>query len=52
LAWQATLAAAAAAGLYAAVHLVRNGETEMRVPFGPILIGFAVVGTAATALLG
>jgi hypothetical protein len=52
LAWQATLAAVTAAGLYAAFHLVRNGEAEMRVPFGSILIGFAVAGTAATALLG
>jgi hypothetical protein len=52
LAWQATLAAAAAAGLYAAFHLVRNGEAHKRVPFVSILVGFALVGTAATALLG
>ena len=52
LAWQATLAAAAAAGLYAAYHLVRSGEAQKRVPFVSILVGFALVGTAATALLG
>jgi len=52
LAWQATLAAVAAAGLYAAFHLVRNGETHKRVPFGSFLVGFALLGTAATALLG
>jgi hypothetical protein len=52
LAWQATLGAAAAAGLYAAFHLVRDGEAQKRVPFGSFLVGFAVVGTAATALLG
>jgi len=46
------LAAVAAAGLYAAFHLVRKGEAHKRVPFGSILVGFAVLGTAATALLG
>jgi hypothetical protein len=52
LAWQATLGATAAAGLYASFQLVKNGEAHKRVPFGSILVGFALVGTAATALLG
>ena len=52
LAWQATLAAAAAAGLYAAFHLARKGDTHKRVPFGPILVSFALLGTAASALFG
>lgn len=52
LAWQATLAAAVAAGLYATLHLLTKAEEDRRVPFGSILVAFAVLGTAATALLG
>lgn len=50
LAWQATSAAAAITGLYAAIGLIRHDDVESRVPFGSILVGVALVGTTATAI--
>jgi hypothetical protein len=52
LAWRATLAAVAVAGVLAALGLVRHNDPETRIPFGTILLGTALLSTTAAALVG
>ena len=50
LAWQATVGAAAVAGLLAAIDLVKHDDAQKRIPFVSILLGIALVGTTGAAL--